>query len=91
MEAYQKICHLISSDLLDEALLAVNSAIGDNPDEGRLYFLAGKIHSRLGNRSAAISAYSKAVELNPDDKASQTALEMARGIEDFFNPDLLNP
>ena len=53
-------------------------------------FLRGKIHWRLGNRSRATSDYAAAAAADPDSPAAE-ALEQARAVEDFFNPDLLNP
>ncbi|WP_304967895.1 hypothetical protein [Duncaniella muris] len=50
----------------------------------------GKLRWRMGDRSGAMGDYAKAVELNPDSPAVM-ALEQARDIADFFNPDLYNP
>ena len=55
-----------------------------------LYFERGKLHWREGDRAAATSDYLKAAELDPESPAVQ-ALDHARDIEAFFNPDLLNP
>lgn len=45
---------------------------------------------REGNRAGAMSCYAEAVSLDADSPAA-VALEQARSIEAFFNPDLLNP
>lgn len=52
--------------------------------------MRGKLYWKLGNRAAATSSYAAAAELDPDSPAA-AALEQARTIEAFFNPDLLNP
>lgn len=60
------------------------------PNSAEAYLLRGKLKWKLGKRQEAISDYLKSDELNPGGAASR-ALEMARDIEGFFNPDLLNP
>lgn len=56
-----------------------------------LHFSAGKILFQMGQRGRAIAEYAKAVELNPECSRYATALEFSRDIENFYNPDLLNP
>lgn len=91
MTVCQIIQQQISSGELDEALRTAAAALAADPGDGELNFLCGKIHSRLGNRSAATGCYTRAVSADPENDVYRTALEMARDIEDFFNPDLLNP
>ena len=54
------------------------------------YFHRGKLYWKLGKRPEATSDYVKAADMNPSGPAS-TALEQARDVESFFNPDLYNP
>lgn len=91
MEQLQNIDTLIDSGLVEEAVAALTSLIeagADRPDE--LYFRRGKLFWRLGRRGEATSDYMKAVAYNPSSPAA-LALENARDIEAFFNPDLYNP
>lgn len=55
-----------------------------------LYFRRGKLYWRLGERSRATTDYAQASELDPEGPATM-ALEQARDVESFFNPDLYNP
>lgn len=68
------------------------SIVGTDPVRAvaDLYFRRGKLWWRLGNRSAATSDYAHAVALDPASPAVK-ALEHARDVADFFNPDLYNP
>lgn len=50
----------------------------------------GKVRWRLQNYGAAVSDFERAVALNPESEAV-AALELARDIFNFYNPDLLNP
>ncbi|MCM1293208.1 MAG: hypothetical protein NC111_04940 [Bacteroides sp.] len=74
----------------EEAIVLLNSFIATHPDNAEALFQRGKLHWRLGHRSLATSDYAAASLIDPDSPAAM-ALENARDIEDFFNPDLLNP
>lgn len=90
---YPEIERLIAENSLEEALrqIAVARTGADSVRAAELSFLRGKIYFRLGRRAAAISAYSEAAAAQPGDNRYATALAMLRRIEEFFNPDLLNP
>ena len=87
---YNEIESLIRKNQLQQALEQLNFLVQANPDDDRALFLRGKVYWRLGLRPQATSDYAAASLLNPDSPATE-ALRMARDIEDFFNPDLLNP
>lgn len=87
MATLQNIRQLMAADRLDEAL----SALGEMPEPtAESLFLKGKVYWRMGRRSEATNCYMAAAALDPESPAVQ-ALEQARDIESFFNPDLLNP
>lgn len=100
----RNIDQLIASGNLDEAVKLLSDAIvrsleGDDvsaEDEATkkfvadLYFKRGKLFWRLGERGRATTDYAHATELDPESPASM-ALEQARDVESFFNPDLYNP
>lgn len=89
--ATENIESLLKADRPAEALAAADEAIASAATpSARLLFLRGKSLWRLGRRGEATSAYAAAAELDPDGPASR-ALEQARDIEAFFNPDLYNP
>ncbi|MCI9284445.1 MAG: hypothetical protein HFJ91_01255 [Muribaculaceae bacterium] len=92
MEENQKIRSLVASGRLNEALEKLDEAIAAGGDsDGSMHFMRGKLHWRMGNRSAAMCDYAAALEINPDHKAAAMALAQARDIAAFFNPDLYNP
>ncbi|MCM1110968.1 MAG: hypothetical protein NC336_07170 [Clostridium sp.] len=86
----KKLENLISAGHLAEAIGILDREIELSPDDPDLYFRRGKINWRLGRRPAATSDYLKATALDPESPARE-ALEFARRIESFYNPDLLNP
>ena len=90
MSVFQKIEELINQNRLEEAIISLNNAIEADAYNDQLYFLRGKLHWRLGNRSQAITDYEHAVAINPQSPA-RIALDNARDVISFFNPDLYNP
>ena len=90
MSVFQKIEELINENRLNDALLLLNNEITQSQNNDKLYFTRGKLHLRLGNKSQAITDYEHAVDINPDSPA-RIALDNARDVIAFFNPDLYNP
>ena len=86
----QDIQAILADNKIDEAINELNALIAINPNNDEALFLRGKAYWRLGNRSRSITDYATAASINPDSPAV-FALEQAREIEAFFNPDLLNP
>lgn len=90
MPKKQNIDLLIEEGRIDEAVGELNRAIAEHPLDDDLHFRLGKLLWRLGRRGEATSEYLRAIDLNPDSPAA-VALESARDVADFFNPDLYNP
>ena len=81
---------LISEGKIEAALAVLDDLIKLSPDDDRLLFERGKLRWRIGDRAGATGDYAKASMINPESPAAK-ALEQARDIADFFNPDLYNP
>ncbi|MCM1028367.1 MAG: tetratricopeptide repeat protein [Pseudoflavonifractor sp.] len=81
---------LINSDRIEEAVEAASRLLEANPSSAQLLFLRGKALWRLGRRAEAMTDYAGAVALDPSGPAAK-ALEHARDIAAFFNPDMFNP
>lgn len=90
MSVIQKSTELISQNRLAEALALLTEALAADPGDAGVWYLRGKVNWRLGRHGAATSDYEHAVALSPDSPARH-ALEMARDVTDFFNPDMFNP
>ncbi len=90
MSQIQNIENLISQSRLEDALEALDRAVAESPRDAQLLFMRGKVHWRMGNRSAATTDYAEAAAIDPSSPAAR-ALEHARDVEAFFNPDLYNP
>lgn len=90
MQSLPNIQRLIKENRLAEALTSANQLLAETPDSDEGYYLRGMIHWRMQNHSAAVSDYEHALALNPQSDARH-ALELARDVFNYFNPDLLNP
>ena len=90
MSELQHIRQQLQQNQLHLALESVNRALQASPRDADLLFLRGKIYWRLGNRAAATANYAAAAALDPHSPAVN-ALENARDIDNFFNPDIFNP
>ncbi|HOW59139.1 MAG TPA: tetratricopeptide repeat protein [Candidatus Omnitrophota bacterium] len=49
----------------DEASLKLNEALTAEPDQADLYFYAGIVESKLGNKEKALTYYGQAIQKNP--------------------------
>lgn len=87
---YENIKVLLDGNEVEKVIEILTDVINYNPVDAEAFFLRGKAYWRMGLRSKAISDYASAEALDSNSPAA-LALEQAREIEDFFNPDLLNP
>lgn len=75
---------------IERQIAALAAQIETDAANADLYYRRGRLLWKLDRRGEAISDYERAVALDPQSPAA-AALEMSRGIMDFFNPDMLNP
>lgn len=94
MDNIQIIDTFVAEGRLREAIGRLGEMIAEAPEDNvylaGLYFRRGKLSWRSGDRAGATSDYAKAAALDPTSPAVK-ALEHARDVADFFNPDLYNP
>lgn len=90
MKEHDDIRRLVADGHYDEALSRLDKAIEQDANDAALWYERGRIYWCLGKKANAISDYEEAVYLDPASPAHH-ALEFARGVMDFYNPDLLNP
>ena len=69
---------------LEQALPSLRTAIQKNPENARVWVLAGSVFSGLGDLAAADSAFDKAVELHPG-YGEQVMVERHAAWETAFN------
>lgn len=81
---------ILKDNAPEDAIVLLSEIIESDPENSAALFARGKLYWKSGQRAKATSDYAAAAALDPQSPASM-ALEQARDIENFFNPDLLNP
>jgi tetratricopeptide (TPR) repeat protein len=76
--AYQ----LANTGMVDEAIKILNTAIALYPKEANLHDSFGEMQLRKGNKTAALAAYKKALELNPNFPNANAAKEIVRKLSE---------
>ncbi|AHM58848.1 hypothetical protein D770_02905 [Flammeovirgaceae bacterium 311] len=66
----QEIALLLKQDKTGEAKAELETAIAAEPDNADLYFNLGYLNEELGDQQAAIDAYKRALEVDPQHKNS---------------------
>lgn len=54
-------------------------------------FKIGELHHQLGELPAAMSAYFRVTDVEPDHKKASVKIEMIKTILDYYNKDMINP
>ena len=70
------------SGMLDEAIKILNTAIALYPQEANLHDSLGEMQLRKGNKAAALGAYKKALELNPNFPNANAAKEIVKKLSE---------
>lgn len=66
----EEITLLMKQDKTEEAKQELENAIKEEPNNPELYFSLGYMNEELGDQKAAVEAYKKAVEVDPEHKNS---------------------
>lgn len=90
MKELKYIKRLIESNKLDAAEQELKQVIASHPDCDEAYFLLGNVCAKRNDFGATLSAYSKALDINPDSPA-RLAHNHITEIMNFFHHDLYNP
>lgn len=89
IENLSRVLELIQSENSTEALRKFEEII---PSETVEYFMVkGKLEQKFQNWGKAINAYSKVIELEPENQEAKNHLSIIKGILNFWNPEMFNP
>lgn len=88
----EKLIHvleLIEKEKAFEAQKAFDEII---PFEAVEYLLVkGKLEQKFQNWGKAINAFSKVIELDPENIEAQNQIKLIQNILNFWNPEMFNP
>lgn len=88
-EQLKAIQLLLEAGKAQEAKTALLSIDGE---ESPAYFLLkGKVEQKFQNWGAAINAFNRVLEFDPENTEAQNNLHLIQNILNFWNPDMFNP
>jgi hypothetical protein len=84
-----EISNLLNNGQLDEASRLLDSF--DGLKDSEFWGMALLVYSRQQNWAKTINASLKVLESEPENKSAKAMLDLAKGILDFRNTEMLNP
>ena len=90
MSSLEKGLAFLTEGDIEKAHECFTIAINNDQQNHMLWFNRGKVFRLKGDFVAAINAFQKALDINPDFKEAEVSIEMLKNIISFRNPVLLN-
>jgi tetratricopeptide (TPR) repeat protein len=88
-EKLKKITELLQAEKADEAQALFQEI---SPEETVDYWLTkGKLEQKFQHWGNAINAFSKVLEIEPENSEAQSQLHLVQNILNFWNPEMFNP
>ena len=88
-ENLNRVLELIRTEKANEAQKVFNEIVSAETVE---YFMVkGKLEQKFQNWGKAINAYSKVIEIEPENTEAQNHLHLIQNILNFWNPEMFNP
>ena len=84
-----RVLELIRAEKPTEAQIIFDTI--DPVDSIEYCMVKGKLEQKLQNWGKAINAFSKVIELDPENAEAQNRLHIIRNILNFWNPEMFNP
>jgi len=83
------VLELIRTEKANEAQKVFNEIVPAETAE--YYAVKGKLEQKFQNWGKAINAYSKVLELEPENIEARNHLQLIQNILNFWNPEMFNP
>jgi len=88
-EELKKVTELLNAEKANEAQLIFQQI---TPSETLEYWLVkGKLEQKFQHWSEAINAFTKVLNIEPENKVAQNQLHVVQNILNFWNPEMFNP
>ena len=84
-----EVVELLAAENAKKAQMLFNEITPE--EEVRYLIVKGKLQQKFQNWSEAINAYSKVLELDPENSEAKNNLQIIQNILSFWNPDMHNP
>ena len=85
----KRVSELIREEKAREAQKVFNDIEPENTVQ--YYFVKGELEQKFQNWSEAINAFSKVVEIEPENIEAKNNLHLIQNILNFWNPEMFNP
>jgi tetratricopeptide (TPR) repeat protein len=85
----KRVSELILEEKAREARKVFNDI--DQEDTVHYYFVKGELEQKFQNWSEAINAFSKVIEMDPENTEAKNNLHLIQNILNFWNPEMFNP
>jgi tetratricopeptide (TPR) repeat protein len=83
------VLELIRTEKANEAQKVFNEIVPSEMAE--YYAVKGKLEQKFQNWGKAINAFSKVLELEPENIEARNHLQLIQNILNFWNPEMFNP
>ncbi|GAB1452876.1 hypothetical protein MASR2M47_29320 [Draconibacterium sp.] len=88
-EKLDRVLQLISAEKSNEAQMLFNEI---NPEETVEYLMvSGKLDQKFQKWGKAMNAYSKIIQIDPENMEAKNRIKMIQSILNFWNPEMFNP
>lgn len=88
-DSLNRTLELIKDEKAVEARKIFNSIEPEETEQ--YYFVKGILEQKFQNLGEAINAFSKVIELNPENTEARNNLHIIQNILGFWNPEMFNP
>lgn len=82
---------LFEQNELIGALRILNECISEYAADSQSLQLRARVHYKMQNWGEAMNDYASVLELDPENSAAKSGLEMVKSILGYFTPDMFNP
>ncbi len=88
-ERLKRVHELIREEKAQEARRVFNDI--EQEETVHYYFVKGELEQKFQNWGDAINAFSKVVEMDPENLEAKNNLHLIQNILNFWNPEMFNP
>ncbi len=89
IEKLNRVLDLLNQEKSNNALEVFN---GIEPSETIEYWMvSGKLEQKFQNWGKAVNAFTKVIQIDPENIEAKNRLQMIQGILNFWNPEMFNP
>lgn len=88
-ERLERVHQLIREEKAREARKVFNDI--EQEETVHYYFVKGELEQKFQNWGDAINAFSKVMEMDPENLDAKNNLHLIQNILNFWNPEMFNP